>query len=215
MTERHVRIPSGDLELEGILHVPDRDPPHAGIVVCHPHPQYGGDMHNNVVTVLCEALTERGIAALRFNFRGVGRSTGAYDGGRGEALDTAAALECLMGSEEIETTAVGAAGYSFGALTALAAADDRARALALVSPPLQWLDRERFSGFGGPLLLVAGDADHVTPEQPFRALAASLGDAAEAHIVAGADHSWWGHERELAGIAGEFFARHLGTKGAT
>ena len=213
MTERHIRIPSGDLELEGILHLPDGDPPCPGVVVCHPHPQYGGDMHNNVVMVLCEALTERGIAALRFNFRGVGRSTGAYDGGRGEALDAAAALTCLAGSEEFEATAVGVAGYSFGAMTALAAADDRTRALALVSPPLQWLDRERFNGFRGPLLLVAGDADHVTPEQPFRELAASV-DAAEAHIVVGADHSWWGYERELAGIAGAFFAGHLGTKGA-
>ncbi|HWP99559.1 MAG TPA: CocE/NonD family hydrolase [Vicinamibacterales bacterium] len=135
MSERPERIPSADLELEGRLHLPDGAGPFAGVVVCHPHPQYGGDMRNNVVMTVCAALTAGGFAALRFNFRGVGRSGGAFDGGRGEGLDAAAAVSHLAALPTIDATRMGLAGYSFGALAALAAADARLRALALIAPP--------------------------------------------------------------------------------
>ena len=210
MSERAVRFPAADVELEGVLHLPDGDGPFAGVVVCHPHPQYGGDMHNNVVMTICSALTAQESVALRFNFRGVGRSTGVFDGGRGEARDTDAAVAYLASLDEIDAGRVGLAGYSFGAMTALTAADASVRALLLVSPPLQWLDRERLAGWSAPLLMATGDADPICPEQPFRALAGELGDRLEAHVVAGADHSWWGHERELGEIAARFFARHIG-----
>lgn len=96
MTERSLRVPGDGVELEAVLHIPDGVPPFAGAVICHPHPQYGGDMNSNVVTALCHALTDRGMAALRFNFRGVGGSTGAFDNGRGEARDASAAVAHLL-----------------------------------------------------------------------------------------------------------------------
>jgi alpha/beta superfamily hydrolase len=208
MSERAERIASTGLTLQAVLHLPDGPPPVAAVVVCHPHPQYGGDMDNNVVMAVCTALTGRGIAALRFNYRGVGRSDGAFDGGRGEARDTVAALEHLAALPEIDGERVALAGYSFGAAMAQAAAVEGATALALISPPLRSVNFARLDGFEGPLLLVTGDADPVSPEAPFRTLAASLPHA-EAHVVPGADHSWWGHERELGDITAAFFARYL------
>src|SRR6185437_16769096 len=104
-------IPASHGILEGLLRLPDGvaasagDAGDAGLngaglptmaaVVCHPHPQFGGTMHNKVVFRLAAALVEHHIPALRFNFRGVGRSTGAYDEGRGEAEDVRAALDAL------------------------------------------------------------------------------------------------------------------------
>jgi alpha/beta superfamily hydrolase len=214
MNERAQRITSDGLTLEAILHLPERPPPLAGVVVCHPHPQYGGDMDNNVVMAVCAALAGRGIAALRFNYRGVGRSDGAFDGGRGEARDTVAALQHLAALPEIDGGRTALAGYSFGAAMAQASAVEGADALALISPPVRLVNFARLDGFEGPLLLVTGDADPVSPEESLRTLAASL-PRAEAHVVPGADHSWWGHERALSDLAGAFFARHLVSRGST
>jgi alpha/beta superfamily hydrolase len=215
MAMRVEQIPAGDVVLEAMIHLPEnREQPLPGVVVCHPHPQYGGDMDNNVVMALVDALVARGIAALRFNFRGVGSSTGVFDGGRGEARDTAAALAFLAARDEVDSGRVGLAGYSFGAMMATAAMDERVRALALVSPPAQRLDRDRLAGFAGPLLMAAGDRDPICPDDALREAAAALGDRVELHVARGADHGWWGHERELGEVAGAFFARHLAVEGA-
>jgi alpha/beta superfamily hydrolase len=201
---------SGDgVELEGVLHLPDGVPPFAGVAVCHPHPQYGGDMNNTVVAAVCRALTDRGMAALRFNFRGVGRSTGVYDGGQGETRDAAAAVAFLAEQDAIESDKVGLAGYSFGAMMALAGADERVKALALVSPPLQGVSTERLAAVRGPLLMITGDSDHICPAAAFRETAASLTREVEAEVVPGADHFWMGYERDLDALVGPFFARTL------
>ena len=93
-TTSHLTFQSGDLSLEGVLHLPAVTPA-PGVVVCHPHPQYGGDMENNVVVAACDWLADRACAALRFNFRGVGESDGAFDQGAGERDDVRAALAHL------------------------------------------------------------------------------------------------------------------------
>jgi len=205
-----IDIPAEDVTLEAMLHLPAAVAPVPGVVVCHPHPQYGGDMSSNVVGALCQALVNRRVAALRFNFRGVGRSTGAYDNGRGEARDVAAAVGCMIAREEIDAERVGLAGYSFGAMMALAAADQRVQALGLVSPPLQGINHDRLAALSMPLLMVTGDADQICPEAGFRELAATLTGEVEAEVVPGADHFWWDHEGDLDALAGPFFARHLG-----
>ena len=215
MSERAETVSSSGLALEARLHLPDGDGPHPAVTVCHPHPQYGGEMNNNVVLAIGAALLERGIAVLRFNFRGVGRSTGAHDGGRGEVEDAATVVAHLTGLPEIDGGRVGLAGYSFGAAMAQHAARDGVRALALVSCPVSMLDRDRLAGFPGPLLLMTGGNDQFSPEASFREVAHGLGPAAETAAIAGADHFWWGHERDLAGVVGPFFARALGATGGS
>jgi alpha/beta superfamily hydrolase len=120
-----VRFPSGELTLVGVLHRPQGTGLPA-VAVCHPHPLYGGDMENNVVVSLCGALADAGVAALRFNFRGVGGSGGSHGGGIGERQDALAALDFLAGVAGVDGGGLGLAGYSFGALVALGAADERA-----------------------------------------------------------------------------------------
>ena len=84
MIPRHVVFPCNEIQLEGILLLPEGNGPFPTVIVCHPHPLYGGDMDNNVVTSVCNALGRSSIASLRFNFRGVGNSSGSYSEGLGE-----------------------------------------------------------------------------------------------------------------------------------
>ena len=212
MSERAERIIAGDVELEAALHVPDgATGPVPGVVVCHPHPQYGGDMENNVVMTVVDALVERGIAALRFNLRGTGRSGGRHEGGRGERDDVRAALALAAARPEVDGARVGLAGYSFGALMAASVAGPSLPALALIAPPLavgSGLPPE-LSGYGHPLLLLAGDDDPFCPATALCDTGHALGELAEARVVPGADHSWFGYEPELERLVGGFFAARL------
>ena len=194
----------GDLTLEGALHLPTATPA-PGVVVCHPHPQYGGEMENNVVMAACSALVERGYAALRFNFRGVGGSDGAFDQGQGEREDVRAALRYLAARPEVDKQRIGLAGYSFGAMVASEVASGGLRALALVSPLLSFADLR--VAWGCPALLLAGDRDPMAPADRLRVVAEAPG--VELRIIADADHSWWGFEGEVGEALGEFFARHF------
>src|SRR5258706_104046 len=90
----------------------------AAAVVCHPHPLHGGTMHNHVTYRLAQAWRDAGVACVRFNFRGVGRSTGAHDEGRGEVDDAAAALDWL--AQQTPGVPLYASGFSFGSRAALA-----------------------------------------------------------------------------------------------
>ena len=111
--EQPVTIPfAPGQSLEGALTLPDRCP--AGVVLCHPHPRYGGDVDSPVVVAAAEAGAGQGLATLRFNFRGVGDSGGAWDEGRGEQDDVRAALALLQ--QRLQPIArLALAGYSFGA----------------------------------------------------------------------------------------------------
>src|SRR5205823_9505021 len=130
---RAVDFQSDGLRLEGAL----RPRPYARLaaVVLHPHPLYGGDMDNHVVTSLCAALNTLGVTTLRFNFRGAGASEGAHDNGRGEVDDALAAVSFVRdASPGIPLVLVG---YSFGAMVAASSATRaNVAALVLVSPPV-------------------------------------------------------------------------------
>jgi len=214
MREEQLRfpVPEEGFDLEGVLTLPDTAvEPVPAVVICHPHPLYGGDMHNDVVIRLRDAVLERGIAALRFNFRGTGRSGGDHAGGYEEREDVFAALDALRRrGDAIDPHRLGLAGYSFGAAVALNAAPATgARAICAVSPPPQMLDFTAQFGVEIPVLLIAGDADPIAPASRIEQLPAALGPRAQARIVAGADHFWWGHQDELATLVGAFFAEHL------
>lgn len=208
MGETRLTISSGPLALEGMLQTPAGSGPFPAVVVCHPHPQYGGDMHNTVVTAIVRGVTARGMAALRFNFRGVGRSEGGYDGGRGEQDDVRAALACAAARPEVDAARLGLVGYSFGAVMAALAADERVAALALIAPPLAATDLgDRLTTFPRPLLLLAGERDQFCPADALHRLAAQ--SRAELVLVPGVDHFWFGQERRIEEAVGGFLARHL------
>lgn len=197
------------LTLEGVLHLPETAGG-ASIAVCHPHPQYGGDMHNNVVDAICRAATENGIGALRFNFRGVGHSDGEYEGGLGEQKDVLAALKHLDGRDEFDSAWTGLGGYSFGSAVALRAMGDaNVQALVCVSVPTVATDLQPPAG-NCPVLFVSGDQDEYSDPAELHRVAGEMGERAAVVIMPGVDHFWWGADERLTATVGDFLAKHLG-----
>jgi hypothetical protein len=216
---RAVTFQSGELTLEGVLHTPDgAAAPLPGLVVCHPHPQYGGDMRNNVVHALCRAAVARGIAALRFNFRGVGASQGAYDRARGEADDARAALAFLREQPEIDAERVGLAGYSFGAVVAAGLAVGQpgtdVQALIAVSTPTSMVDLGPVYGTP-PALFISGDRDEYSDPLRLAEIVAALGPQAELVVLPGVDHFWWGSDDRLMEAVSGFLGRTLAPRTST
>lgn len=207
MSPTGVRFPCGQLMLEGEWHLPSIKAPFPVVIVCHPHPLYGGDMFNNIVVAICQELSRNSVVAFRFNFRGVGNSGGAFGGGVGEQEDVKAALDFILSSPDIDPTKIGLAGYSFGASVALAAAfqDDRVNLLALVSPALSDTNGEQLEEYGKAKFLIVGDADMFIPVERFQSQVADAAEPKQHQIIPGADHSWWGYERELAQQVSRFF----------
>ena len=200
--------------LEGCLHLPADYPPSAGAVVCHPHPLMGGDMDNNVVMGVCREMVGQGMAVLRFNFRGVGASSGTHDQGRGEVEDALAALAFLAGRAELDGRAVGLAGYSFGAGIAMKAAlrDDLPCALSVIGRARVDPDDELVRRPSLPVLFVVGEMDRQMPPEHVDRLKAELAEPPEMHVIAGADHFFAGREREVGVIVANFFRTRLVTE---
>lgn len=196
MKLEHVSIPCGEINLEGILHLPDAKSPHPAVVVCHPHPLYGGDMDNNVVVIICQALALHSVAALRFNFRGVGGSGGKFGGGVKERDDVTAALNYLSTRQDMNAENLGVVGYSFGGAVAFPVAqeDKRVKKLILVSPALNDSQWEELRNYSRPKLVLLGDADTVVP---YARLNKDVSTNRQFQVIAGADHFWWGFEEEI------------------
>ena len=207
---RAVRIESAGPSLEGILHLPPGEPPFPGVVICHPHPQFGGEMYNNIVGALVRAALGVGAAALRFNFRGVGESDGSYDGGKGEVDDVRAGLEFMRSQPEVDGGRVALAGYSFGANMAVLAADrrDDIAALVLVSAPIQRGERVE-NELRCPTLFIAGDRDQYVDAPLLVEYAPQFGPDITVEVLSGVDHFWWGSDDRLIEIVSGFLLRHI------
>ena len=139
----HINIPTAQGHLEAILKPEEEgSQPRFVSLVCHPHPLGGGTMHNKVVFKVAQALHALNIPALRFNFRGVGHSTGTYDEGRGELDDVRFALDFL--SRRYPSIPVIVAGFSFGSYVGLrvGASDDRVQALTGLGVPAKWFESD-------------------------------------------------------------------------
>ena len=196
MISKRVVFPCRDIKLEGVLHLSETKEPSPAVIVCHPHPLYGGDMDNGVVLAVCSALEKNRIATLRFNFRGVGNSGGNYDEGRGEQDDVIAALDYLSTLKEIDSRKIGLAGYSFGGMVAdsVAIKDNRVRQLALISPVLGAAGWAQLKEYSQPKLILIGDQDTTIVFRPFQRF---FGDARQYQLIAGAEHFWSGFEERI------------------
>jgi hypothetical protein len=151
--------------LEGITACPSEGRPMHGIgVICHPHPLYGGTLHNKVVDALSRTLNDLGVGTLRFNFRGVESSEGEYAQGIGEADDLRAVLRWAQGQRPGHPLWL--AGFSFGAYVALQVAHEfPLTQLITVAPPVNFFDFSTISAPQCPWLLVQGEADEVVPSE--------------------------------------------------
>jgi hypothetical protein len=199
-----VHIPVSHGRLEGLLS--EVESPRAAALVCHPHPLYGGNMHHHIPYRLADAFRQAGVTVLRFNFRGVGLSTGAYDEGRGEVEDAAAALELL--SRQAPGVPLIASGFSFGSWVAfeLARRDARVEKALGVGIPLELMPFSFVESLPKPKALVHADADEYGRLSEVRALLARAPEPKALFVVEGADHMCLGRLGELSRQAAEAVA---------
>ncbi len=209
MIDKRVEFPCQDILLEGILSTPDGPDRFSVVVVCHPHPLYGGNMYNNVVEAVCAKLGEDGIAWLRFNFRGVGRSGGDFSGGLGEREDVKAAISFAEVQPKIDARKIGVCGYSFGSIVAFAVAveDERVKAVAGISPFVEPPDL--LNHCQKPKLFICGENDEFINAKNLQELVRGLPDPKELAIFTGSDHFWGGDEDAMAERVSKFFKTQL------
>jgi alpha/beta superfamily hydrolase len=197
-----VEIPAPHGFLEGLLRMPDSHlipgaPPRMAAVMCHPHPLYGGTMHTKAVFRIAQALVDLGFPTLRFNFRGVGRSTGSYDQGRGEREDVRAVLDYLARLFPGVPLALG--GFSFGSWVALPVGCADARVVQLIGAgvPLASLPVDALAGCAKHKLIVQGERDEYGPKDELVRWFASAAEPKDLRIIAGADHFFTERQAEL------------------
>jgi alpha/beta superfamily hydrolase len=201
-------LPSPAGELEAILTLPVPEPAHypAVAVICHPHPLYGGTMHGKVVVTASHAFLDLGIPSLRFNFRGVGKSTGKYDNGRGETDDVRAAMD--YASQKGERIIV--IGYSFGAWVGMKAGcgDGRVKALIGIGMPAGFGDMDFLKNCGKPVLFIHGTLDKLIPIGKIEKLWQEIPEPKKL-IQIGADHFFTGKLDELAAAVQNLTRQYL------
>jgi uncharacterized protein len=186
--------------LEALLNSSAENATHAALI-CHPHPVYGGTMHNKVVFHAMKALNSFGFPVLRFNFRGFGLSEGEHAHGEGEADDVRAALDWLHSEFHLPLIF---AGFSFGAAVGLRVAcpDDRVTALIGLGLPVQPVDDRTYNldflqSCRKPKLFASGGRDQYGPRARLEALVNSLPEPKKLVIVESADHFFEGRLREM------------------
>jgi len=192
-------IPVAHGELEAILKEPAA--PVAAAVLCHPHPLGGGTMNNNVVYRAAKALGDAGVAVLRFNFRGVGASTGRHDGGPGEEEDALAALDVL--AQRHPELPLWMAGFSFGARVGLTvgARDARVAKLLGIGLALRMFDYSFLDASAKPKAIVQASEDEYGPRAEVEAAFARMAAPKHLAIVDGATHLYPQHLAELEAAA--------------
>ena len=200
MKEERVFIQAGKMKIEGLL---DSAPGEQAVIVTHPHPLYGGNMNNSVVTAVLEAYRSRGYTTLRFNFRGVGQSEGNYDEGIGEQADVRAGLLYLNG---LGKSSIDLAGYSFGAWVNAMGLEsfEHTRRMIMVSPPVNFIDFS-FLGYSSKIqLVIAGSEDDIAPPGMIKGMIHAWNPEVHFNIIQGADHFYAGKTDEIVRIIQNF-----------
>ena len=194
--EDEIRFLSDGFELEGGL---EKNSLQKGVVITHPHPLYGGNMHNNVVEAIGRVYRQNGYTTLRFNFRGVGTSQGSHGNGIGEQADVRAAVSYLA---DLSVEQIDLAGYSFGAwVNALTTITAPSLAnMIMVSPPLAFIDFGAVSDLDRLRLIVTGSRDDIAPPELIQKSYAGWNSEAQFEIINGADHFYVGYTGKLEAI---------------
>ena len=197
--EEKIVFQSGDLSIEGIF---SQGPQPRGVVITHPHPQYGGDMYNPVVESISHAYQRKGMTTLRFNFRGVGSSEGSYGDGIGEGEDVLAAI-CYL--REKGQGQIDLAGYSFGAWVDahLDPGDAAINTLIMVSPPVAFMAFDADQSLPQLGLVVSGSQDEIAPPDKIQDLMPGWNPRASFKEIQGADHFYFGFFDELEAVLTE------------
>ena len=179
----------------------------SAVLICHPHPQMGGNMLNNVVTGIFNSLIKNEITCLRFNFRGSGRSTGDHGDGEEERTDVKACINFLLNEKNIEKLLI--CGYSYGAAVGCSTVNYSDKIIGFVSISFPWAFMGSFykekSQSSKPKLFIQGDRDNLANHRRFNKHFQFFEEPKRSEIINGADHFWGGYESRLAELTLEFY----------
>ncbi len=190
------------IRLEALIAENQKD---KGVVIAHPHPLYGGNMYNNVVEAVALAYYTAGYTTVRFNFRGVGRSTGAFDNGIGEAEDVKTVFRYLesMGIKSIALT-----GYSFGSWVVASCLKDLQQAdhAVFISPPVAMIDFSFLKNEPKVKLVITGSYDDIAPSEVLKKIVPEWSSEAKLIVIDGADHFYWGYSEQIKEVITQFLS---------
>ena len=212
MRQSAVTFKAKGLNFEGVVATPDdtggKIP---GVVICHPHPLFGGNMDNNVVLAVTFALAQNGFATLRFNFRGVGGSEGEHTKGEQEYQEAVAAMDLLQAWPGIDDQKIGLAGYSFGTRVILSHPElqKKPKVFALISPSFEALETATLKKNKRPKLIITGDRDKLIQSENLEPVLDSFATPPTFKLVPGVDHFWMGKEDLLVEEVCPFFSENL------
>ena len=193
--------------LEAVLESPVDASPVGSVVVCHPHPQHGGTLHNKVAHTLARAFVRMDYAALRFNFRGTEMSEGEFDNGNGELDDVLAAIDWMR--SRFPELPCWVAGFSFGAAMAVkAAVTSDVNGLISVAPAIVRFASGLESQPACPWLIIQGDQDELVDVEETVKWVDGLNPGPELLIIPGGEHFFHGRLVELREVVSEFVVEH-------
>ena len=209
MKEERVYIPSAGIQLEGLLSIQEASSFRGGVVFCHPHPQYGGDMENPVMITATETASQEGFSTLRFNFRGVGESEGSYEEGIGERRDVKAVTDYFFPRLKNNHSPVILVGYSFGAWIGfpIAIEDERFEGMVGIAPPLEIYDFGFLKECKKRKLFIVGNQDLFCLPSRLEKWYQQLEEPKSLVVIPGADHFFFSHTRSLIQPFREFFKK--------
>ncbi len=209
MKEEKVFFPSDGIQLEGLLGIQEALSNKKGMVLCHPHPQFGGNMYNTVITTAVEVAQKEGYSTLRFNFRGVRRSGGQYGEGIKEQEDVKSAIDYLCLKLEGQLNSLILLGYSFGAMTGIPVAvnDRRVTGMVMVAPPLEKSSFEFLKGCKKDKLIIVGSEDEFCPKPILEEWYQSLEEPKSLSVIEGEDHFFFSNPRSILQPLQEFLRK--------
>jgi len=199
-----ILINSIKLEVEYFL--PKTEGKRISVLICHPHPQFGGDMYNNVVSTIFNKLVNNNITTLRFNFRGVGKSTGSHTNGQGELSDVKACIDFLINKLNLNSILI--CGYSYGAAIGCSAVNYSQKVIGFVAISFPWdfmgLEYKSNSQTSKYKLFIQGNKDDIAHYDRFLQHYKDYEDPKKYEIIDGADHFYWGYEKQVADLVYQF-----------
>ncbi len=205
---QHIFISNTDIKLEAEYYQPKNEKIKTSILICHPHPLYGGDMHNNVVSSIFNKFIENHKTTLRFNFRAVGNSTGSHTNGEGEISDVKACVDYLIKNLKIDSILI--CGYSYGAAIGCSIVSYSSKIIGFIAISFPWdfmgQKYKILSQTDKPKLFLQGNRDTLAHYDKFLGHYNDYNEPKKFDIIDGADHFYWGYENQVAEKVYNFYS---------
>ena len=209
---QHLFIPNNEIKLEAEFFPSKNNINKSCVLICHPHPQFGGDMYNNVVSSVFKIFMDNNIAVLRFNFRGVGKSTGHHTDGEGDVSDVKACVDFLI--HNLNMAAIFICGYSYGAAIGCSAINYSQKIIGFIAISFPWdFMGEEFkesTQTRKPKLFIQGTLDNIASFDRFDFHYDFYKEPKSQFIIKGADHFYWGYESIISQEVLKFVKNQFG-----